>query len=81
MVEEPPRSEAYYLAHAEEAKQMTAQCRAFAANELSVMPPSKQLAWKETSSGINCANAETANEQIVRSARQQRMIEAARKYH
>ncbi|WP_147328195.1 MULTISPECIES: hypothetical protein [unclassified Duganella] len=76
VMEKPANSVSYYSKHLTEALQVNAKCVAFQNNEFSVMTPSKQHAWKETTEGINCANAETAKVYAAMAARHQRMIDA-----
>ena len=81
IAEGPAKSLEYYSKHPAETQQVAAKCLKFDKNEFSVMSPSKQQAWSETTAGINCNNAKTAYEFAMMSARQQRMIDAAAKYH
>lgn len=76
----PAKTQAYYAAHADEAKVVAEKCLAFEANAFSAMPPSKQKAWAETDDGINCANARQAHAVALWNARQQRISDAAAKY-
>lgn len=76
IMEKPAKSVSYYSKHLTEALEVNAKCVAFQNNEFSVMSPSKQHAWKETTEGINCANAETAKIYAAMAARRQRMIDA-----
>lgn len=73
-----PKSYQYYLQHAEETKEVAAKCNQFEQNELSTLPPSKQMAWRETPAGINCTNAVTAKGLLAIAELQRRREEAAK---
>lgn len=80
LVAGPAKTQAYYSAHAEEAKLIAEKCLAFEANAFSAMSPSKQKAWAETEDGISCKNARRAHAVALWNARQQRLSDAAAKY-
>lgn len=72
-----PKSHQYYMQHAEETKAVAAKCNEFEQNELSTLPPSKQVAWRETATGINCTNAVSAKGLLAIAELQRRRAEAA----
>ncbi|MBY0240236.1 MAG: hypothetical protein K2X55_13065 [Burkholderiaceae bacterium] len=74
------KSYQYYLEHGEETKTVAAKCSEFEQNELSMQPPSKQAAWRETAAGINCSNAQGAKPYVMLAELQKKRAEAAAKY-
>lgn len=77
----PANSLAYYDKNPIEAKQVSLKCLDFEKNEFSTMSPSKQKAWAETSSGINCNNAKYAYSNEIMRSRNRAMAESNKKYH
>jgi hypothetical protein len=76
----PAKTQAYYAAHANEAKIVAEKCQAFESNAFSAMAPSKQKAWAETDDGISCNNAMRAQAVAIWNDRQRRLRESAAKY-
>ncbi|WP_228894796.1 hypothetical protein [Pseudoduganella aquatica] len=74
------KTQAYYSAHAEEAKLVAEKCLAFEANAFSAMAPSKQKAWAETNDGISCANAKQAHAVALWNASQKRIRDSAARF-
>ncbi|MRV70686.1 hypothetical protein GJ700_03010 [Duganella sp. FT92W] len=75
-----PKTYQYYMEHSDETKVVAGKCSDFEKKEFSVLPPSKQMAWRETPTGINCANARNAAATLVITEHQRGLAEAAAKY-
>lgn len=75
-----PRTYQYYMEHSDETKVIASKCKDFELKEFSVLPPSKQMAWRETPTGINCANAQSAAAMLIITEHQRGLAEAAAKY-
>lgn len=74
------KSMEFFQNNAEVTKQVAEKCRDFMLKGYSVLSPSDQKVWEDSTDGINCRNAQRANVLLMMIERNRRIEEQDRKF-